>query len=122
MKGDGLKGCGRGRATDGGGLRTGVAALLCVGCCVVVTTVPFLMGGVTTLDGTAAAAIGAVLDVGMGAGVGVVVLICPGEGCCGDGLDGVEPFTIGVLLAALAVAAVPAAAAAAVAAADGGAC
>lgn len=121
MKGEGLKGCGRGRATDGGGLRTGVAALFCVGCpgdgncCVEVTTVPFLMGGETTLDGTAATANGAVDDVGMGAGVGVVVLICPGEGCCGDGFDGVEPFTIGVLLAILAVAAAPAAAVAAVA-------
>lgn len=71
-----------------------------------------------TLDGTAAAAIGAVVDVGMGAGVGMVVLICPGEGCCGDGFDGVEPFTIGVSLATLAVATVPAAAAAAA----GGAC
>ena len=126
MKGDGLKGCGRGRATEGGGLRAGVATLFCVGCpgdgncCVVVTTVPFLMGGVTALDGTAVAAIGAVVDVGMGAGTGVVVVICPGEGCCGDGCDGDEPFTIGVLLAALAVAAVPAAAAAAVAV--GGAC
>lgn len=125
MKGEGLKGCGRGRATDGGGLRIGVATLFCAGCpgdgncCVVVTTVPFLMGGVTTLDGTAAAANGAVDDVGMGAGVGVVVLICPGEGFCGDGFDGVEPFTIGVLLAALAVAAAPAAA---VAVAAGGAC
>ena len=120
MKGEGLKGCGRGRATDGGGLRAGVGALFWVGCpgdgncCVEVTTVPFLTGGVTTLDGTAAAAIGAVLDVCMG--VGVVVLICPGEGCCGDGLDGVEPFTIGVVLAALAVATVPAAAVAATAA------
>lgn len=79
------------------------------------------MGGEVTLDGTAAAAIGAVVEVGMGVGVGEVFFICPGEGCCGDGFDGVEPFTIGVLLAALAVAAVPAAAAAAAPAA-GGAC
>jgi len=128
VKGDGLKGCGRGRATDGGGLRIGVATLFWVGCpgdgncCVAVTTVPFLMGGVTTLDGTAVAAIGAVVDVGTGAGAGAVVLICTGEGCCGDGFDGVEPLTIGMLLGALAVAAIPAAAAVAVAVAAGGAC
>lgn len=59
------------------------------------------MGGVVTLDGTAAAAIGAVVDVCIVA----VVLICPGEGCCGGRFDGVEPFTIGVVLAALGVAA-----------------
>ena len=125
MKGEGLKGCGRARATDGGGLRMGVAVLLCFGCpgdgnCGVVdTTVPFFIGAVLTLDGTAAAAMGAVVDVGVGVGVGVGVRLgegvvtFPGEGCCGDGVDVLVPFTNGVVLAGLGVAA---------AAAEGGSC
>ena len=128
MNGEGLKGCGRGRATEGGGLRIGVAALFgfgcpCVGNCgVPVTTVPFFRGGVVTLDGTATAAIGAVVDVGMGEGVGTVVLICPGDGCCGGRFDVLVPFTIGVVLAALGVAAAAAAAAAPEGSEAGGTC
>lgn len=78
------------------------------------------MGGVVTLDGTATAAIGAVVDVGKGDGVGTVVLICPGEGCCGGRVDGLVPFTIGVELTALGVA--TAAAAAPAGSAVGGTC
>ena len=97
MKGDGLNGCGRGRATEGGGLRMGVGALFCFGwpgdgnCCVAATKVPFLTEAVVTLDETATAAIGAVVDVGVRVGVGVEVtvgvggVIFSGEGCCGGG-------------------------------------
>ena len=63
----------------------GVAALLCFGwledgncCCgVEVTTVPLLIGAIETFDGTAAADIGTVVDEGVGVGV----VIFPGEGC-----------------------------------------
>lgn len=47
----------------------------------------------------------------MGLGEGVVIF--PGEGCCGDGVDVLVPFTNGVVLAGLGVAA---------AAAEGGTC
>lgn len=120
MKGEGLKGCGRGLATDSGGLRMGVAASFVFGCpgggncCAAETTVPFFTGAVVTFDGTAAAAIGAVLDIGVGVGVGTGVWVgvrvglgvvtFPGEGCCfGGGFDGLLPFTIGVVLAGLGV-------------------
>lgn len=121
MNGEGLKGCGRGRATDGGGLRMGVAASVCFGwpgdgnCGDADTTVPFLTGAEVAPDGTAAAAIGAVVDVivgvgvGVRVGVGVEVVTLPGEGCCCGGFAGLVPFTNGVVPAGLGVTAAAAA-------------
>ena len=124
VKGDGLKGCGLGRATVGGGFNKGAAVLACFGwgwpgdgngCVDNPTTEPFFSCDVLTLDGLSSAAIGAVLDIGVevvvpvdsevemmvGAWAGVVVF--PSEGCCGDGFDTLVPFTSGVVVAAVGV-------------------
>ena len=69
-------------------------------CCVPVVTVPFLTGGVVVLDGTVAAAIGAVVDAGTVDGTGTEGCICPGDGCCAGGFGGLEPLTTGMVLAA----------------------
>ena len=75
MNGEGLKGCGLGRATAGGGFNNGAAVLVCFGwpsdgnCCVSDTAEPLFIWDVLTIDGLAAEPIGVVLNTEVGVAV-----------------------------------------------------
>ena len=75
MNGEGLKGCGLGRATAGGGFNNGAGLLVCFGwprdgnCCVSDIAEPLFIWVVLIIDDLAAEAIGVVLDTGVGVAV-----------------------------------------------------